>query len=121
MNQSTLFPTTQCQVIAERGQFVFISPYKPALVADLKWHIPNSDRKWDPTRKAWIIDPRHGQTLVTLVFRHCGELLALPALTKLANSKEMRILEVHYIGQCKDRGNGDFSAFGYANNDWSVV
>jgi hypothetical protein len=34
---------------------------------------------------------------------------------------DMRIIEVRYIGRCKQRDNGDSTAFGWSGGQWSVI
>ncbi len=123
MNQS-LFPLgtpqNRCQILADRGSLVLVTPYDPDLVADLKAQIPSSDRKYDGQRKAWLVDPRHGKLLTDLVRRHFGETLQLPAISQDTGAQEVRLLEVRYLGQCKFRGDG-FSAFGFVANEWRAI
>jgi len=121
----TLFdlpPTTRCKVTLENGLLVFVSPYDPGLVMALKATIPGTDRKWDGARKAWLVSPQQGQALKTVVSQYLHEELVLPHMTAMAPQKETRLLEVHYIGQTKDRGSGDFSSFAYlASGNWDAI
>lgn len=122
---NTLFdlpPTTRCKVTLDNGLLVFTSPYDPDLVAALKMTIPGTDRKWDGARKAWLVSPQQGQALKTVVSQYLHEELVLPAIGKVVQVKETRLLEVHYIGQTKDRGTGDYSSFAYlSDGDWGAI
>jgi len=100
---------------------VYRSPYEPALVAALKASIPASDRKWDPTRKVWLVAPQHGRTLRDLTQTYIGEMVRVPQAQATALT-ETRLLDVRYIGITKDRGDGgDRTAFGWCGSSWSVV
>jgi hypothetical protein len=125
MNQTSLFSVatqTQCQITADGGLLVFVTPYKPDLVADLKSAIPSSDRRWDGTKKAWQVDPQYGKVLISLAQRYFGENIGLPSLKQTAKLPGMHILEVYYLGQCKPREDGSSSAFGYlSTGQWGAI
>lgn len=122
-SQISFFPSqTQCQITADGGLLVFVTLYKPGLVADLKSAIPSTDRRWDKDKKAWLVDPRHGKTLTFLAQRYFGENIGLPALKQAASVKGMHLLEVYYLGQCKAREDGTSSAFGYlSTGEWGAI
>lgn len=103
---------------AENGVLVLLSRYDPGLVAAVK-SLPTSERKYDPNRKAWMVDPKHGKWLQNTVELFLHEIVPLPLVGTI--QAETRLLEVHYIGQCKDRG-GELSAYGMlANGNWDVA
>lgn len=105
----------------ENGVLVYQTPYNPGLVAALKTAIPATDRKWDMRRKVWLVAAQHGRTLVDLTSQYLRENIGIPKGGSVAMT-ETRILEVRYIGTTKDRGDGNPTAFGLANDgDWSVV
>lgn len=103
------------------GTLVYRTPYNPGLVAALKAQVPASDRKWDPALKAWLVAPAHGRLLRDLTAQHLGELLSIPQGANTAAPLETRLLDVRYIGVCKERGNGERSAFGWCAGEWSIV
>lgn len=105
----------------ENGALVYRTRYDAGLVAALKTMIPDAERRWDMNRKVWIVDPRHGATLATITAQHLGERLTIPAAPVAALAPEQRLLEVRYIGACRDRGQDERSAYGYVNGAWSVV
>jgi DnaJ-domain-containing protein 1 len=112
---------TRCQVYLENGLLVFKSPYDANLVVQIKG-LPYTERKWDRTRKAWLIDPKHGAALQAIVATYLNEELDLPALSGKAAVTETRLLEVHYLGQAKDRGDGSRSAFAYLETgEWGAA
>lgn len=105
----------------ENGILVYKTPYDPGLVAALKAAIPATDRKWEPSRKVWLVAPTHGRTLADLTSRFLGENIGVPRGQQLAMT-ETRILEIRYIGATKDRGDGSPTAFGLDHSgDWSVI
>lgn len=105
----------------ESGVLVYRTPYEPDLVAALKVKVPATDRKWDGTRKVWLIAPQHARALVSLTDQYLGENIGVPAIPTQTAKPETRILEVRYIGATKDRGNDERSAFGWINGNWDVV
>lgn len=110
----------QCNVTLENGVLVVRTPYEPGLVAQIK-ALPYSERKWDPKRKAWLVEPQHGQLIVGWCAAYLGQDIKLPRITQAAPKKETRLLEVRYIGTTKDRGNGERTAFGFVDGQWSAI
>lgn len=110
----------RCSITPGNGGLILRTPYDASLVAELKWNIPATDRKFDPAMKAWVVSPAHGQTLQNLVLAHFNELVMLPQMTVQART-ETRLLEVKYLGQCKTRDSGESSAFAWVNNGWSAI
>lgn len=102
---------------------VFKSPYDPGLVAQLKSSIPSTERRWDPGRKAWVVDPTYGQVIADLCLACWDERISIPKGNVKAPTVDCRILEIRYLGMTKDRGDGDSerSAFGYSAGSWSVI
>lgn len=111
----------QCSLEYDNGVLVYRTPYMPALVAELKLHVPASDRRWDAERKVWLVAPQHAATLVQLTEQHLGETIAAPTVPHQAATTETRILDVRYIGITKDRGDGSRTAFGWIADQWNVI
>jgi hypothetical protein len=114
-------PTQPCSLTLENGSLVLVTPYDPGLVAALKNSVPATERAWSGGRKAWIIDPKHGSAIASLVSAYLGEMIFIPQAIASKPRIETRILEVRYIGATKDRDDGARSAFGYCNGEWSVI
>lgn len=108
-------------VILEDGVLIFESDYSSALVGELKFRIPSSDRRFDWKRKVWLVKPKHGDVLRELTAKHLGEHVNLPEIVRQRPKTETRILEVRYIGACKDRGDGEPTAFGWLKDEWSAI
>ncbi len=109
------------EIILENGTLVYRSEYHAGLVAALKASIPTSDRRWDATRRAWLIAPQHATILAKLTEQYLGETITVPQPVASMDLTETRILEVRYIGVTKDRGDGNPTAFGWVNGEWAVV
>ena len=105
----------------QNGVLLYRTPYLPALVAELKMQVPASDRRWDPAVRAWLVAPRHVDTLVRLTEQHLGETIAAPAVPHQVAVTETRILDVRYIGATKDRGDGSRTAFGWIGGQWAAI
>lgn len=94
------------------------TPCDAGFVAALKTRIPADGRKWDAARKLWLVDVAYSAELAQLLkmfFRY--SLKVQPAQSVI----KTELVQVEYIGACKDRGNGEPSAFGYSGGDWSLV
>jgi len=103
-------------VTPENGAYRVEFPYNPRMVEAIKSTIPSTGRSWDGTRKCWMVAAQ---------YRREGERALGMTFPDMAASKpviETRLLEVHYIGQCKERAPGDISAMGMdAKGNWAVV
>jgi len=110
--------TPHARLIPVKGGIGLESAYSPALVADLR-ALPAEDRRWDPAAKLWVIHPRHAQRIVLMCKRHLGIDVTVPAVE--AAKPETRILEIHYIGRCKQRASGESLAYGWHNGGWNCV
>lgn len=98
-----------------------MTPYDPGFVAAFKQAIPPEARRWDGSMKRWTLEAKYGPQVCRLVDAYLGVTLAVPAQSGLPAVTETRLIEVQYIGACKDRGNGESSAYGYSEGSWSVI
>lgn len=110
-----------CRVDLVADSLAITSPYDPNFVAALKATIPASDRKWDGTRKQWMVSPQFGLQLAGLMQQHYGVTVSLPKTTGAPTASEMRLLDVRYLGACKTREDGAETAFAWASGEWSVI
>lgn len=94
--------------------------YNPVLVNELKTKISYTDRRWDPTRKAWLVDQKHAHFISDLIEKHLGEKVMIQQAMIAQTAVAMKTLEVKYVGTAKPRDDGN-SAFGWANGEWSVI
>lgn len=95
------------------------SSFDRGLVVALKSQIPAAMRRWNPDKKCWIVDNSQLALLEDLTRDYLGVTLQVPVGTssKANNTSATRLLRVEYIGQIKDRGNGDMSAMGAKDNE----
>lgn len=109
------------EINLENGVLVIKTPYSPDFVATLKT-IPAADRRYNPSNRTWEVDPKHGAKVQGWIAQYFREHVILPATSKVKAAKETRILEVRYIGACKDRFDGaDRTAFGWSGGNWNVI
>lgn len=111
----------RCKLISDSGAIAVQTPYDPGFVNQLKFSIPNADRRWNPSQKVWMIAPCCGATIQNLCMQYFNE---LPLLPDVANAKPkivQKIIEVRYIGITKDRGDDERSAYGWINGGWNVI
>lgn len=109
----------RCSLTLVNGSLTVKTPYDAGFVQAFKTLIPATQRSFDPGNKSWIVDPAQGKTVQDLIQNYFGELVLLPVINQV-KTIETRILEVRYIGACKDRGS-ETSAFGFMNGEWGVI
>jgi hypothetical protein len=111
-------PTRPCSVTPMRGGLLVQTPYDAGFVAAIK-SIAASERKFDPVSKGWLVDPRHASRIANMVAQYFGETVLIPQMAG-SGKPELRVLDVRYVGTCKDRG-AEITAFGFSGGEWSVV
>ena len=113
------------KIIPDNGNFELITPYDPGFVADLKALVPYGQRVYNRDRKTWSIGGKHGQTIQDLCLKYFGIEPDLPNLSSPIT--KLGLLTVLYIGRTKERTDGSRSAFGWMNQQntmigsWSVI
>lgn len=112
----------EAQLTAENGSLVLQCGYDAGLVAAIKSQIPANERKFDPTRKAWIVAAQHGDLVAKMVTLYLGEMVYVPKVWA-SSQPEIKVLTLHYIGQTKPRqGYDERTALGLdAAGTWSAV
>jgi hypothetical protein len=90
--------------------------YNRNLVEMIKVLIPYNGRKWDGADKSWKVDAKH-ESLLRQVFPD----QTIPSPTASAAVSMRYSVDLRYLGQVKDRGNGDISSFGFSKGTWSVL
>ena len=91
-------------------------PYDPMLLQMLKNAIPSADRKWDANQKSWLISTQYENVLKKLFPND-----RVPVADQAPLALEIRVIDLRYLGQVKDRGNGEYTAYGFADRFWSVI
>ena len=89
--------------------------YNKTLVDKLKNSIPNMGRNYKGEDRSWIIDAKYEKTLAILF---PGD--AVPAPIAFVAAQGRYMIDLRYLGQVKDRGNGDHSSLGFTKGAWSV-
>jgi len=112
---------THCRIDLVGGALAITSPYDPAFVAALKATIPGSDRKWDGDSKRWMVSVDFGSQVQRLITAHYGVTVSLPQATGRAQTNEMRILDLRYLGACKSREDGTETAYGWVGGQWGAI
>lgn len=100
------------------GGLRLTTPYDAAFLAAFKQAIPYNARTWQ--KPYWIIAPAYAAQVASLVQSYFGVALAQPVVPQ-PNTVEVRAVEMHYLGQCKERGDGQISAYGYADGAWTLI
>lgn len=110
---------SRCAIEPAPGGYRVTTPYDSAFLFEFKQTVPHSARQWQ--KPYWIVDAAYGQQLVSLIGTYFGERVTLPRAQPIAIAPEIRAIDMRYLGRCKDRGDGQSSAYGYASGAWSVV
>jgi hypothetical protein len=103
-------------VILRNNMYHVNFPYDPMLVQMLKNNIPASGRRWDHNNKLWQVDTQYEVALRALFPND-----RVPPASIGKPTPETRAIDLRYLGQVKDRGDGTLTAFGYSDNTWSVI
>lgn len=103
-------------ITLKNNMYLVQFPYDPMMVQMLKNNIPGAGRRWDNNNKMWQVDTQYESALRKLFPND-----RVPQATQGQVKLETRIIDLRYLGQVKDRGNDEFTAFGYVNREWSVI
>ena len=103
----------------EGGALVLRARYDQLLVNAIK-ALPAAERKYRAEDKAWLVAPEHGALVAQLVQATLGEVVAVPQVAA-TTQKQTLWLEVRYLGQTKERGNDERTAFAWVNNGWNAI
>lgn len=110
----------ECGLFADGDGLILVSPYHPGFLADFKAKVPSTDRRFERDRKVWIITPGYANEVAILIQKHFKVSVRLPKVITQSRT-ETRIIEVRYLGGCKQREDGSKTAMGYAYDGWNVV
>lgn len=118
---------------AVNGSIEFYSRYDVDLVGGVKM-LPYAERKWEPSKKCWIVAMQHKDYLIKLCDNVLGHPPSLQGQFTLDKTKHTKLFRVEYIGGLKDRGDGKLSAMGAVQGsqkplfgddiqslDWSIL
>jgi len=103
-------------VTLKNGAYFVYFPYDALLLRSFKNSIPAAGRRWDAQNKCWLVSSSQ-QSALQQVFPE----LLIPAPGPDQHQTETRVIELRYLGQVRERQDGEFSAFGYAGQAWSVI
>ena len=115
----------KCRIIPASGGYEIVTPYMPSFVSELKAIIPASERAYNKERRSWTVSAKHGQTAGALIAKCFGQWVEVPPI-RTADTVS-KIIEVLYIGQCKQRGGDECSAFGWSRTSdqmlsgWNLI
>ena len=107
------------RLTAVTGGVEFASSYDAALVDAFKKRIPYEARRWDGSRKVWVVQPEYARVCAELAQTYLGVEVPVPTHV-LAARPETRLVELLYLARCKER-DGASSAMGWSQGAWSVV
>ena len=104
-----------------QGDIEFRFPYNRFAVNSVK-KIPANLRRWEPKSKCWIVAASQEPELVRICQFHFNNEYNIIGKPQKANAVETKMLKIKYIGQPKDRGDGQETAFACDfSDDWNVV
>jgi DnaJ-domain-containing protein 1 len=114
---------SRCTLTPESGGIKVTTPYDAGWVMEFKSSIPVSGRKPMKNGKQfyWIVAPQYGKTVQDLCMKYFNELPMMPQIANVQPKIAQKIIDVRYIGQTKDRGGDDRSAYGWYQSGWNVI
>mgnify|MGYP003792993693 CR=1 FL=1 len=106
----------------EQGAIAVKTPYIPLLVQAIK-SLPYTERRYEPTNRVWLVDPKHGDKVASWIELYAGEKVFIPSFPITSNNSKqtVQVIYLKYIGSCKKRDDGSVSAFGLVSDDWKVI
>lgn len=105
----------------DKGDLILTSPYDRGLVEAIKG-LPYHDRQYVPATKQWRIKYMWGSDVAAMCKRHLGQNVIVPSqVTHSADYVQTRLFKVEYIGSIRERDNGDMTATGFCNGNWSII
>lgn len=107
------------RLVAVPGGYEYTTSYDVALIAAFKARIPAEGREWDKINRRWLVDAQYAGACVQLAEAYLGITLTVPPAAPILS--ETRLIELQYLGRCKDRDSGEPTAYGYAEGAWSTV
>ena len=109
----------QVAFIPDGDRMALMTPYDPAFLAEMKAHVPASDRLWDAGRRVWLIDPASFAVVAGLMQKHFNAHVQPPLgyRTKV----ETTIVEIRYLGVCKNRSDGSRTSYGWSDGGWKII
>jgi len=104
----------------EKGSLIVSTTYNQSLVDAIK-SLPYSERKYDPGRKIWLVDPRHSYLIANWIEEYIGDRVSIPPLPVAGVSRIKQYLNIRYVGACKTRTDGSSTALGLMGEEWKVI
>lgn len=115
----------RCAILPSGSGYKVVTPYMQSFVDELKMSVPASQRSYSKNDHCWIVSAQYGNAIGALIAKCFGQYVDVPPISAAASVS--RILEILYIGQCKQRGGGECSAFGWSQlpgeliPGWNVI
>ena len=102
-------------ITVKDGSYVVSFRYDRMTVDMLKSLIPSTGRGWNPKRKVWLVSSQYKAELQSIFSTE-----TIPDITAVQSQGVIRLLEIRYVGRCKERGDGSYG-FGYEGGKWGVI
>lgn len=111
----------EISITAGPGGLRVATPYDAAFLAAFKRLVPHGARAWQ--RPYWVIEPAYATQVADLIYTFFAVRPTLPTAQAVAVAPETRVLDLHYLGRCKERGDGVSSAYGTTDKgqSWAVI
>lgn len=104
------------RITVENGIYCLTFGYKPEYVDGIKALIPAGGRSWDNQWKRWKVESQYKAELERIFG------VTFPPAGVVTQDTLLRMLTVHYIGQCKERSPGNISAMAYLDSGtWGAI
>lgn len=104
----------------ENDVLVVSTPYNQELVEAIK-SLPTTERKFDPSRKVWRVEAKHGPSVAAWIRNYIGDDVEIPPMPSRGAIRIKQKLTVTYVSTCKARSDGSSSAYGRLAREWGVI
>ena len=110
-------------ITVENGNLVVKTPFSWDFVNSIKKDVPSHAKKFDGTRKVWVLDPSYSDWLANVIDKVYGKVVTIPKIQAQDSFVENKVFNILYIGVTKPRSDGSISSYGYNNatKEWDVV
>lgn len=108
----------KCQMIPSGGAYRIVTPYNSGFVGELKDSVPATDRGYDPNTRCWTVSAAYGKSVSVMINKWFGQQI-IP--DQIAVSPLLGVIELLYLGQSKDRGNGIRTAYGWVQDPGQLI
>jgi hypothetical protein len=96
------------------------TPFDRRFVDEFKMAVPGNHRRWIAASRQWVVTEQYAKTVASLIRLHFGESVTVPTAMAAPAAPSIKLVQMLYLGRCKERGAGESTASGFADGAWSL-